>query len=52
VLPGTIDTPANREQRPDAKRANWVDPRQLGELIRFLASPESAPLTGASIPVG
>jgi len=30
----------------------WVDPRQLGELIRFLASPESAPLTGSAIPVG
>jgi len=29
-----------------------VDPRQLGELIRFLASPESAPLTGAAIPIG
>jgi len=52
VLPGTIDTPANRELLPDAKRTTWVDPRQLGELIRFLASPESAPLTGAAIPVG
>jgi NAD(P)-dependent dehydrogenase (short-subunit alcohol dehydrogenase family) len=52
VLPGTIDTPANRAMLPDAKRANWVEPRRLGELIRFLASPESAPLTGAAIPVG
>jgi NAD(P)-dependent dehydrogenase (short-subunit alcohol dehydrogenase family) len=52
VLPGTIDTPANREMLPDAKRTNWVQPRQLGELIRFLASPDSAPLTGAAIPVG
>jgi NAD(P)-dependent dehydrogenase (short-subunit alcohol dehydrogenase family) len=52
VLPGTIDTPANREMLPDAKRANWVQPRQLGELIRFLASPDSAPLTGAAIPIG
>jgi NAD(P)-dependent dehydrogenase (short-subunit alcohol dehydrogenase family) len=52
VLPGTIDTPANREMLPEAKRTTWVQPRQLGELIRFLASPESAPLTGAAIPVG
>jgi NAD(P)-dependent dehydrogenase (short-subunit alcohol dehydrogenase family) len=52
VLPGTVDTPANREMLPDAKRANWVQPRQLGELIRFLASPDSAPLTGAAIPIG
>jgi NAD(P)-dependent dehydrogenase (short-subunit alcohol dehydrogenase family) len=52
VLPGTIDTPANRESMPKAKTANWVTPRQLGELIRHLASPESAPLTGAAIPIG
>lgn len=52
VLPGTIDTPANREMLPDAKRTTWVEPRRLGELILFLASPESAPLTGAAIPIG
>jgi NAD(P)-dependent dehydrogenase (short-subunit alcohol dehydrogenase family) len=52
VLPGTIDTPANRESMPNAKTANWVSPRQLGELVRYLASPESSPLTGAAIPIG
>lgn len=52
VLPGTIDTPANRASRPDAKRDAWVTPRQLGELIVFLCSPASAPLTGAAIPIG
>jgi NAD(P)-dependent dehydrogenase (short-subunit alcohol dehydrogenase family) len=52
VTPGTIDTPANRESMPNAKTANWVTPRQLGELLRYLASPESSPLTGAAIPIG
>jgi NAD(P)-dependent dehydrogenase (short-subunit alcohol dehydrogenase family) len=52
VLPGTIDTPANRESMPNAKTATWVTPRQLGELLRYLASPESSPLTGAAIPIG
>jgi NAD(P)-dependent dehydrogenase (short-subunit alcohol dehydrogenase family) len=52
VLPGTVDTPANRESMPNAKTANWVPPRRLGELIRFLAGSESAPLTGAAIPIG
>jgi NAD(P)-dependent dehydrogenase (short-subunit alcohol dehydrogenase family) len=52
VTPGTIDTPANRESMPNAKTANWVTPRQLGELLRYLASPESDPLTGAAIPIG
>jgi NAD(P)-dependent dehydrogenase (short-subunit alcohol dehydrogenase family) len=52
VMPGTIDTPANRESMPNAKTATWVTPRQLGELLRYLASPESSPLTGAAIPIG
>jgi NAD(P)-dependent dehydrogenase (short-subunit alcohol dehydrogenase family) len=52
VLPGTIDTPANRASMPNAKTAAWITPRQLGDLIRYLASPESAPLTGAAIPIG
>jgi NAD(P)-dependent dehydrogenase (short-subunit alcohol dehydrogenase family) len=52
VLPGTVDTPANRESMPNAKTTNWVPPRRLGELIRFLADSESAPLTGAAIPIG
>ena len=52
ILPGTIDTKANRESMPNAKRETWVSPRELGELIVFLSSPASAPLTGASIPVG
>jgi len=52
VLPGTLDTPANHESMPNAKTANWVAPRQLGELLRYLASPESSPLTGAAIPIG
>jgi NAD(P)-dependent dehydrogenase (short-subunit alcohol dehydrogenase family) len=52
ILPGTIDTESNRESMPDAKRDAWVTPRQLGELIVFLCSPGSRPLTGAAIPVG
>lgn len=52
VLPGTLDTPMNRAARPDAKRDSWVTPRQLGELIVFLCSPQSVPLTGAAIPIG
>ena len=52
VLPGTIDTEANRESMPNAKRETWVTPRELGDLIVFLSSPGSAPLTGATIPIG
>ena len=46
VLPGTLDTAANRESMPDAKRDAWVEPRDLGNLIVYLCSPASRPLTG------
>jgi NAD(P)-dependent dehydrogenase (short-subunit alcohol dehydrogenase family) len=52
VLPGTLDTAANRESMPDAKRDAWVDPRDFGNLIVYLCSPASRPLTGAAIPIG
>ena len=52
VLPGTLDTEANRASMPDAKRDAWVAPRELGALIVYLCSPASRPLTGAAIPIG
>jgi NAD(P)-dependent dehydrogenase (short-subunit alcohol dehydrogenase family) len=51
VLPGTIDTPANRRDMPDADTSRWVTPRQVAEVIWFLASSEARAVTGALIPV-
>jgi NAD(P)-dependent dehydrogenase (short-subunit alcohol dehydrogenase family) len=51
VLPSVIDTPANRAAQPDADHARWVPPAQIAEVIRFLADDQSAPTTGAAIPV-
>jgi NAD(P)-dependent dehydrogenase (short-subunit alcohol dehydrogenase family) len=51
VLPGVIDTPANRSALPDADRSGWVPPAQIASVIRFLCSPESAPTSGARVPV-
>jgi NAD(P)-dependent dehydrogenase (short-subunit alcohol dehydrogenase family) len=51
VLPGTIDTAANRAAQPDADRSRWVSPSAVAGMIRFLAGPESAPTTGAAVPV-
>lgn len=51
VLPGTIDTPANRAAQPEADRSRWVAPAAVAGMIRFLASPDSAPTTGAAVPV-
>ncbi|SDX91478.1 NADP-dependent 3-hydroxy acid dehydrogenase YdfG [Micromonospora pattaloongensis] len=51
VVPGVIDTPANRAAQPDADHGRWVDPADIAPVIRFLADDESAPTTGAVIPV-
>jgi NAD(P)-dependent dehydrogenase (short-subunit alcohol dehydrogenase family) len=51
VLPSVIDTPANREQMPNADHSKWVPPVQITRVIRFLCSPDSAPTSGAAIPV-
>jgi NAD(P)-dependent dehydrogenase (short-subunit alcohol dehydrogenase family) len=51
VLPSVINTPANREREPDADQSRWVPPEQVAAVIRFLCSDESAPTSGAAIPV-
>jgi NAD(P)-dependent dehydrogenase (short-subunit alcohol dehydrogenase family) len=51
ILPSVIDTSANREQMPNADHSKWVPPVQIARVIRFLCSPDSAPTSGAAIPV-
>jgi NAD(P)-dependent dehydrogenase (short-subunit alcohol dehydrogenase family) len=51
ILPGTIDTPQNREALPDADYSHWVTPGSLANVIQFLASDESRDIHGAAIPV-
>jgi NAD(P)-dependent dehydrogenase (short-subunit alcohol dehydrogenase family) len=51
VLPSVIDTPANREAMPNADFSKWVPPAEIARVIRFLVSDESAPVSGAGIPV-
>lgn len=51
ILPGTIDTPQNRQAMPDANFSNWVPTTDLANVILFLASDESRSVTGAAIPV-
>jgi NAD(P)-dependent dehydrogenase (short-subunit alcohol dehydrogenase family) len=51
VLPGTIDTPANRLAMPAADRSSWTPPDAIALAIAFLLSPDSAPITGALVPV-
>jgi NAD(P)-dependent dehydrogenase (short-subunit alcohol dehydrogenase family) len=51
VSPGTIDTPANRAAMPKADTSAWTPPASLARTLLFLLSPDSAPTTGAVIPV-
>jgi len=51
VLPSVIDTPANRESMPDADWSTWVPPEEIARVIRFLCSEDSAPTSGAAVPV-
>lgn len=52
VLPGTINTPANRAAMPNADFSRWVQPEDVAEAMLMLAAPASRGITGAAIPVG
>lgn len=51
VIPGTIDTPANRESMPEADFSKWVDPEDIGRVIAFLCSEDARAVSGAVVPV-
>lgn len=50
ILPGTIDTDANRRSDPKGDRSKWVSPQKIAALAVYLASDEAAEITGAAIP--
>jgi NAD(P)-dependent dehydrogenase (short-subunit alcohol dehydrogenase family) len=51
ILPSVIDTPATRASQPDADHSRWVAPAEIATVVRFLCSEESAPVSGAEVPV-
>jgi NAD(P)-dependent dehydrogenase (short-subunit alcohol dehydrogenase family) len=51
VLPSVIDTPANRASMPKADHDRWVAPAEIAAVIAFLLGSDSAPTSGAAIPV-
>jgi NAD(P)-dependent dehydrogenase (short-subunit alcohol dehydrogenase family) len=51
ILPGTLDTPANRTAMPDALFRQWTPPTEVAALLAHLASDSAAHLTGAVIPI-
>lgn len=51
ILPGTMDTPANRKAMPKADTAKWVQPASVASLVVWLASDAGNDVNGAVIPV-
>lgn len=51
VLPGIIDTPANRASMPDADRSGWTSPSAVADAMLFLCSPQARAINGALVPV-
>ena len=51
VLPSIIDTAANRASMPKADFAKWVTPKELADVILFLASDAASAVTGALLPI-
>jgi NAD(P)-dependent dehydrogenase (short-subunit alcohol dehydrogenase family) len=51
VLPGTMDTPANRASMPDADPAKWVSTDAVAAVIHYLTTSAAAAINGAAVRV-
>jgi NAD(P)-dependent dehydrogenase (short-subunit alcohol dehydrogenase family) len=51
ILPSVIDTPGNRAGMPNADHDRWVKPAEIAGVIAHLLSDQSAPVSGAAVPV-
>lgn len=51
ILPGTMDTAANRQAMPKADFSKWVQPSSVASLMVWLAGEGGRDLNGAVIPV-
>ena len=51
VLPGIIDTPANRKAMPGADFSRWVAPEKIAQQILWLCSEAASDTSGALIPI-
>lgn len=51
ILPGTIDTPTNRADMPNADFSDWVPCADIAATMAFLCSDQAKSISGASIPI-
>jgi len=51
ILPGTMDTPANRKSMPSADFTKWVQPGDVADLVLWLADERAGHITGSTISI-
>ena len=51
ILPGTMDTEANRRAMPKADSSQWVAPGEVARVIRFLLGDDAEPVRSVCVPV-
>jgi NAD(P)-dependent dehydrogenase (short-subunit alcohol dehydrogenase family) len=51
LLPGTIDTPANRAADPNTDTSKWINPEKLAGMILWLVGQDASEVSGAVISV-
>ncbi len=51
IVPGVMDTPANRAAMPDADRSTWSSLDDVAGTVAWLASPANTTASGALLPV-
>jgi NAD(P)-dependent dehydrogenase (short-subunit alcohol dehydrogenase family) len=51
VLPGTMNTPANRKSMPGEDFSKWVKTDDVSSLVLWLADDHAGHITGAAIPI-
>ena len=52
LLPGTVDTPANRKAMPNADFSKWIQPSDVVNLVLSLTAERASQITGTAIPIG
>jgi NAD(P)-dependent dehydrogenase (short-subunit alcohol dehydrogenase family) len=51
ILPGLMDTPANRSSFPSSDSSRWVSPSNVANLALWLASDDASQVNGDVIPM-
>jgi NAD(P)-dependent dehydrogenase (short-subunit alcohol dehydrogenase family) len=51
ILPGTMDTPANRRAMPQADFSKWVGTADVAQVVRFLLSDAAHSVRSVDVPV-